>query len=226
MLCSLSVFDGKWPRWQEPADECWGGNARPLDHRQTPLIHSQHNMKYARVLYVLTPRVATRVVGVRILVEMIQTVLDLLEDTVQIIACNFLRNFGLSCCFWPQGSGLYALSRSNHNYSILILICFIKKTSRNVIAATVRFDIHCGFRQISTMNGLSCIFSRFVWLIVCTCSVFYGVKAVMNNCSPSHCLQNGVGMLGLDWTKITISVSTCRRRQVFSNVFNTSNRKT
>ena len=49
-------------------------------------------------VYVLTPRVATRVVGVRILVEMIQTALDLLQDTVQIIACNFLRNFGLSCC--------------------------------------------------------------------------------------------------------------------------------
>ena len=36
--------------------------------------------------------------GVRNLVELIKTVLDLVEDTVQSIACNFLRNFGLSCC--------------------------------------------------------------------------------------------------------------------------------
>ena len=50
------------------------------------------------------------------------------------------------------------------------------------------------------MNGLSCIFYCFVWLIVCTCSMASKVW-IMNNCSPSHCLHNGVGMLGLDWTK-------------------------
>ena len=44
----------------------------------------------------------------------------------------------------------------------------------------------------------------------------------MNSCSLRHCLQNGVGMLGLDWTKTTISVITCLRRNVFSKVFNTS----
>ena len=103
---------------------------------------------------------------------------------------------------------------------LLILICFIKKTSKNVIVTPIRFDIHCGFRQISTMNGFSCffVFCMVDSLYMLWCQRF-GL-AFMNNCSPSRCLQNGVRMYGLDRTKTAISA--CPKRNAFSNVFNTS----
>ena len=131
--------------------------------------------------------------GGRNLVELIETVLYLLEDTVQIIACNFLHNFALCCCLNANSFGLevpdfirFVTFQTTTIPSYLF--CFIKKILKNVVATTIRFaflDIHCGFRQISTMNGLS-YFSCFVWdSLYMLCFLWrqrFGL-AVVNNCN-------------------------------------------
>ena len=99
--------------------------------------------------------------GVRNLVEMIKTVLDLLEDTGQIITCNFLRNFGLSCCLNANSFGLEVPDFTLHVRTTTIPSYPNLLHKEDFIATTIRvdfLDIHCGFRQISMMNGLSCFF--------------------------------------------------------------------
>ena len=128
--------------------------------------------------------------GVRNLVKLIETVLYLLEDTVQIIACNFLHNFALCCRLNANSFGLevpdfirFVTFQTTTIPSYLNLLH--QEDFEECRRTTIRFDfldIHCGFRQISTMNGLSYFSWDSLYMLCFLWRQRFGL-AVVNNCN-------------------------------------------